>query len=220
MMADVVIFGIGDYAEQAHYYLSTDSPHRVVGFSVTSEWRKESRFHDLPLVPFEEIDKAFPPSEVSFFLPMSGRRMNRDRERFYKEAKSKGYSLISYVSSRAILCDNKIGENCFIFEGANLQPFAEVGDDSIVWCQTHVGHHSLIGDHVFISAGVTVSGRCRIGPYCYLSAHALIDANVTLAEGTLAALASVITRDTTPWGIYTGQPARRRKVSSADFNFL
>jgi acetyltransferase-like isoleucine patch superfamily enzyme len=164
MMADVVIFGIGDYAEQAHYYLSTDSPHRVVGFSVTSEWRKESRFHDLPLVPFEEIDKAFPPSEVSFFLPMSGRRMNRDRERFYKEAKSKGYSLISYVSSRAILCDNKIGENCFIFEGANLQPFAEVGDDSIVWCQTHVGHHSLIGDHVFISAGVTVSGRCLLLP--------------------------------------------------------
>ena len=65
-----------------------------------------------------------------------------------------------------------------------------------------------------------MSGRCRIGPYCYLSAHALIDANVTLAEGTLAALGSVITRDTTPWGIYTGQPARRRKVSSADFNFL
>ena len=63
--------------------------------------------------------------------------MNRDRERFYTEAKSKGYSLISYVSSRAILCDNKIGKNCFIFEGANLQPFAEVGDDSIVWCQTH-----------------------------------------------------------------------------------
>ena len=24
-MADVVIFGIGDYAEQAHYYLSTNS---------------------------------------------------------------------------------------------------------------------------------------------------------------------------------------------------
>ena len=43
-MADVVIFGIGDYAEQAHYYLSTDSPHRVVGFSVTSEWRKRAAF--------------------------------------------------------------------------------------------------------------------------------------------------------------------------------
>ena len=219
-MADVVIFGIGDYAAQAHYYLTTDSPHRVVAFSVTSEWRRESRFLDLPLVPFEEVENDFPPDAVSFFLPMSGRRMNRDRERFFKEAKRKGYSLISYVSSRAILCGNKIGENCFIFEGANLQPFAEIGDNSVIWCQTHVGHHSIVGEHVFVSAGVTISGRCRIGPYCYISANALIDANVTLAEGTLAALASVITRDTRPWSIYTGQPARLRKVSSADFNFL
>lgn len=39
-------------------------------------------------------------------------------------------------------------------------------------------------------------------------------------EGTLAGLSSVVTRDTEPWGIYTGQPARRRKGSSADFEFL
>ncbi len=151
---------------------------------------------------------------------MSGRKMNRDRERFYHEAKSKGYELISYVSSRAILCDNAIGDNCFILEGANLQPFAEVGNNSIIWCNTHIGHHSQIGDHVFISASVSVSGRCRIEPHCYLSAGAVIDAGVTLAEGTLAALSSVIGRDTEAWSIYTGQPARRRNVSSADFEFL
>ena len=219
-MADVVIFGVGDYALQAHYYLTTDSSHRVVGFSVTSDWCNQSRFLDLPLVAFEDVEATFPPEAVSFFLPMSGRRMNRDRERFYTEAKGKGYQLISYVSSRAILCDNEIGENCFILEGANLQPFVKVGNNSIIWCQTHIGHHGLIGDHVFISASVSVSGRCCIGPHCYISAGAVIDANVTLAEGTLAGLGSVIVRDTEAWNIYTGQPARRRKISSADFKFL
>jgi sugar O-acyltransferase (sialic acid O-acetyltransferase NeuD family) len=219
MMADVVIFGIGDYAEQAHYYLSTDSPHRVVGFSVTSEWRKTNRFHDLPLVPFEEVDKAFPPNEVSFFLPMSGRRMNRDRERFYKEAKSKGYPLISYVSSRAILCDNKIGENCVILGGACLQPFVKIGDDNVFRCLANIGHHTTTSDHVFISSSVSISGRCCIERYCYIAANAVIDANVTLAEGTLVGLSSVVKKVTEPWSIYTGQPARRRGVSSADFEF-
>ncbi len=218
-MADVVIFGIGDYAEQAHYYLSTDSPHRVVGFSVTSEWRKTNRFHDLPLVPFEEVDKEFPPGGVSFFLPMSGRRMNRDRERFYKEAKSKGYSLISYVSSRAILCDNKIGENCFILAGTCLQPFVEIGNNNVIRCLSNIAHHTIVNDHVFISSCVSISGRCRVEAHCYISSNAVINANVTLAEGTLAGLSCVVFKDTEPWSVYTGQPARRRQVSSADYKF-
>ena len=219
-MADVVIFGVGDYAQQAHYYLTTDSPHSVVGFSVSSDWCKQCRFLDLPLIAFEEVEATFPPDAVSFLRTDEWAQMNRNRERFYSEAKDKGYQLISYVSSRAILCGNEVGENCFILEGANLQPFAEVGNNSIVWCQTHIGHHGLIGDHVFISASVSVSGRCCIGPHCYLSAGAVIDANVTLAEGTLTGLGSVIVRDTEAWNIYTGQPARRRKISSADFEFL
>jgi UDP-3-O-[3-hydroxymyristoyl] glucosamine N-acyltransferase len=128
--------------------------------------------------------------------------------------------LPSYVSSRAILCDNRIGENCFILEGANLQPFVSVGDNTVIWCSSHIGHHTVIGSHVFISSGVLVSGRCRIGDHCYLSGNSGVDANVTLAEGTLAGLQSVIKRDTEPWGIYTGHPARRRKISSADYEFL
>lgn len=219
-MAEVIIFGTGDYAMQAHYYLSTDSPHTVAGFSVSSEYRRQDQFLSLPLVSFEEVEKAFPPATYQFFLPMSGRRMNRDRESFYREAKTKGYRLISYISSKAIICDNEIGENCFILEGANIQPFAKIGDNNVIWCGTHIGHHSAMGDHVFVSAGVVISGRCTIGSNSYLSANAVIDDHVRLAQGTLAGIGSVIGKDTEPWGIYTGHPARRRKISSKDYDFL
>ena len=145
--------------------------------------------------------------------------MNRDRQRFYNEAKAKGYHLISYVSSRAILCNNCIGDNCFILEGVNIQPFATVGNNTVIWCYSHIGHHTSVGNNVFIS-GAGVSGRCTIGDNSYISANAVIDANVTLAEGTLAGIASVISRDTKPWSIYTGHPARKRKISSRDYEFL
>lgn len=219
-MADVVIFGTGDHAEQAHYYLTTDSPHHVAGFSVSAAWMKNDSFLGLPLVGFEEVESRFPPDRFSFFLPMSGRRMNCDRQRFYGEAKAKGYELISYVSSRAILCNNRIGDNCFILEGANIQPFATVGNNTVIWCSSHIGHHTTVGGNIFISSGVTVCGRCVIGDNSYISANAVIDANVTLAEGTLAGNASVIGRDTEPWCIYTGQPASKRKISSRTYEFL
>ena len=219
-MADLIIFGTGDYAAQAHYYLTTDSPHRVAGFCVSRDWLRSDAYLDLPVVAFETVQDRFPPDRYRMFLPMSGRRMNRLRQEFYHAAKDKGYRLVSYISSRALLCDNPVGENCMILENANLQPFDSVGDDTIIWNATHIGHHSRIGSHVFISANVTVSGRCVVGDNCYLSAGAVIDADVELARGTLAGLASVVLRDTRPWGIYTGHPARKRKPSSRDFEFL
>ncbi len=40
-MADVIIFGIQDFAELAHFYLENDSPHKVVAFSVNEKYMPE-----------------------------------------------------------------------------------------------------------------------------------------------------------------------------------
>ena len=219
-MAHVIIFGQRDYAEQAHYYLSKDSPHEVVAFSVTSDHMGSDSVFGLPLVAFEEVAGRYPPGEFSFFVPMSGRSINRLRERYYLETKAKGYPLVSYVSSRALLCDNEIGENCFILEGANIQPFTRIGNNVMIWCNTHVGHHGEIGDHTWMGSSVVISGRCKIGSHCYLASQSLIEANTTLGQGTLLGTKALLAEDTEPWSIYTGNPARKRKVDSREFEFL
>ena len=37
-MAKVVVFGVGQWAELAHFYLTHDSPHEVVAFTVDREY--------------------------------------------------------------------------------------------------------------------------------------------------------------------------------------
>lgn len=219
-MAKVIIFGQQDYAQQAHYYLTHDSPHDVVAFAVTADYREADSVFGLPLVDFETVQERYPPGDFEFFVPMSGRSINRLRERFYLEAKAKGYTLISYVSSKAVICHNQIGENCFILENTNIQPFATIGDNVIIWCNSHIGHHGAIGDHCWISSHVVTSGHCEIGHHSYLSAHAVIDSYLKIAPGTLAGLGSVVVKDTEEWSIYTGNPARKRKVDSRKFEFL
>ena len=219
-MADVVVFGTGDYAEQAAYYLGRDSPHNVVAFALSQDRIREPVFLDRPVIPFETVEAAFPPERFRFFAPMSSRRMNKDREHFFNKARSKGYSLISYVSSNCVNHAAHIGENCFILERSNIQPFTRVGDNCVIWCGTHIGHHTVIDDHTFISGQVAVSGRCKIGSHCHLSGGAVVDAGIELAQGTLLGLASVAIRKTEPWKIYTGNPARKRRISSLDVNFL
>jgi sugar O-acyltransferase (sialic acid O-acetyltransferase NeuD family) len=220
-MAQVVIFGIQDFASLAHFYLKQDSPHQVVGFCVSEEYLPaDGLFEGLPVVAFETVESIYPPGEFAFFAPMSHRRMNRLRETIYNDIKAKGYELISYVSSKATTFpDFTCGDNCFILEDNTVQPFVKIGSNVVMWSGNHIGHHSTIGDHVLFTSHVVLSGHCTVEPYCFFGVNATIRDNARLAEGSLVAMAASITRDTEPWGVYKGSPAKKGEVLSKDLDF-
>jgi FlaA1/EpsC-like NDP-sugar epimerase len=60
-MAKVIIFGIGQIAEIAHFYLTNDSEHEVVAFTVDKEFLEKEKFHDLPVIAYEELIEKYPP---------------------------------------------------------------------------------------------------------------------------------------------------------------
>ena len=85
-MARVVIFGIQDFALLAHFYLKHDSEHETVAFSVSEDYMPEERtLEGLPVVPFEEIEERYSPSEYKFFAPMSPTKMNQLRKSTYDQ---------------------------------------------------------------------------------------------------------------------------------------
>ena len=220
-MADVVIFGVKDFASLAHFYLRHDSDHRVVAFTVHREFMPdEGEFEGLPVVPLEELETSYPPDRVSAFAPMSHRKMNRLREGVYNDLKGRGYQLISYVSSRATTFpEGRIGDNCFILEDNTIQPFATIGDNVVIWSGNHIGHHSVVESHAFITSHVVISGHCRIGAYSFLGVNATLKDQITLAEGTLIGMGANITKDTEPWSLYKADATRASKISSADIDF-
>lgn len=209
-MAQVIIFGVLDTAELAKWYLDNDSEHEVAGFTVHAQFKNVDEFHGLPVVEFEELEKHFPPSNFFLFAPMTGKRMNKLREKVYIEGKKKGYSYISYISSRATICGNEIGENCFILEDNTIQPFTKIGNNVVLWSGNHIGHHGEIKDHVFFTSHVVMSGHCIINSYSFLGVNATIRDYTTLGEGTLLAMgASLVKQETEPWGVYIGNPAKK-----------
>lgn len=208
-MADIIIFGASANAELAHYYLSNDSPHRVVAFCVDAQYLPaEPAFHGLPVVAFEEVRSAYDPREHAFIAPLTAASMNRAREDVYRRIKASGYPLISYVSSRATVLTQQIGDNCFILENNTVQPFVSIGNNVVLWSGNHLGHHSRVHDHVFFTSEVTMSGFCEIGAYSFLGVNAALRDGLTLGEGTFLAMGACLTRDTRPWTAYGGNPAR------------
>lgn len=220
-MAKVIIFGIQDFAQLACFYLNHDSEHEVVGFSVNEQYLPEEKsFEGLPVIPFENIEQSYPPADFLFFAPMSPNRMNRLRESVYRQIKEKGYQLFSYVSSRATVFPGaSIGDNCFILEDNTIQPFTSIGNNVVLWSGNHIGHHSVIKDHVSFTSHVVLSGHCVVEPYCFFGVNATIRDRIHIAEGSLIAMSASVTRDTEPWGVYKGNPARKGDLSSRDLDF-
>ena len=216
-MKKIVIFGTRDFAQLALYYLTNDSPYEVVAFAVSSDYLAgRTSFEGLPLVAFEEVEKAFPPDQFGFFVPMSPTNMNRDREKVYLATKKKGYELISYVSSRAIvLPGTKIGENCFIWENNTIQPFVEIGNNVTVCSGNIIGHHARIGDHVFL-ANTVLTGHTVVGPYCFFGVNSCVRECLHIAEGTYLAMNSAVVCDTEPWSVYRGNIAVKQEKSSLE----
>ncbi|HEY2510672.1 MAG TPA: acetyltransferase [Polyangiaceae bacterium] len=219
-MAKVIIFGLQDFAQLASFYLRHDSNHETVAFTVNKEFMPEKKeFDGKPIVPFEDLEKTFNTSEYKLFAPLSHRRMNRLRESVYFKIKEKGYSLISYVSSRAtVFPDTPIGENCFILEDNTIQPFTSIGNNVVLWSGNHIGHHSVIKDHVLFTSHVVLSGHCVVEPYSFFGVNATIRDGLKIAQGSLVAMGSCVTKDTEEWGVYKGSPAKKGEVLSKDMD--
>jgi sugar O-acyltransferase (sialic acid O-acetyltransferase NeuD family) len=206
MMKKIIIFGTSDFAEVAHYYFTHDSSYEVVAFTANSENINEKLFHDLPVIPFENIKKLYPSNEFSMFIAVAYSEINKIRSKIFLEAKLKGYELVSYINSNAIVSKNCIiGENCFILENVVIQPFVKVGNNVVIWSGNHIGHHVTIGDHCFITSHVVISGNVIIEPYCFLGVNSTIRDGIKISRECVIGAGSVILKNTLPNQIYSNK---------------
>lgn len=214
----LVIIGAGEFAAIAYEYFTWDSPHTVAGFAVERKFLTSREYLGLPAVPFEELEQHFPPDEHKAFVAVTYTQLNRVRARLYREAKSKSFELVSYVSSRAMVWRNAtIGDNVFIFENNVVQHLVSIGDNVILQSGNIIGHRSVIEDHCYIAAHVAVSGFCRIGKYSMVGVNATIAERVSVAHDCVVGAGCVIRNDTEPGKVYYAAPAESAKVGSLRF---
>jgi sugar O-acyltransferase (sialic acid O-acetyltransferase NeuD family) len=193
----LVLIGDSAFAEVAYELFTHDSPYEVVGFAVEGAYRKREHLFGLPIVPFEELERHFPPEQTDFYAALVYTQLNRLRSRLYLAAKAKGFRPASYVSSRASVWPNvQFGEHCFVFEDNTLQPFVRIGSNVVLWSGNHIGHHSVVEDNCFISSHVVISGFCRVGRNTFMGVNASVANNVSIGEDNWVGFGVPIGKDT------------------------
>jgi sugar O-acyltransferase (sialic acid O-acetyltransferase NeuD family) len=169
----------------------------------------------LPVVPFEELENFYNPNKFLAYVAISYTQLNRIRTRLYRQAKQKGFSLASYVSSKAFLWRTaEIGDNCFVFENNVVQHGVKIGNNVILWSGNHIGHQTRIKDNCYIASHVVISGYCEIDENCFFGVNCSLNDKVKIAKDCIIGSGAVIVRDTEPGKVYAGNPAKQLTKSS------
>lgn len=205
----LVIYGIGKYAEYVQYVFENDSEYEVVGFCIEKSHHSSTELNGLPLVVFEHVEDIFHPSVHSLFIAVG---QNLVRKRIYSEAKNKLFILPNYISSKSVTWKNlTLGDNCFIGEGTEIQPFVEIGNNSIHF-GSRIGHHCKIGNHTLLSSP-TLGGNVYIGDDSYLGINSTIKQNVRIAERNIIGMNVTIEQDTLSDSVYSHRGSYKRDLT-------
>ena len=207
MLKNVVIFGLGNIAELAAFYLTRDAGRRVVSFAVDAAYVTSPSWNGLPVVAWEEVERHYPPESTDVFVAVSYTKLNKLRRDKVAEARTKGYGIASYVSSRATIFEDFIPQpNQLILEDNTIQPFALIGENVTLWSGNHIGHHSSIAEDTFIASHVVVSGGVIIGPRCFIGVNVTIRDHVSIGADCVIGAGSIILSDI-PDGSVLSPPA-------------
>jgi sugar O-acyltransferase (sialic acid O-acetyltransferase NeuD family) len=207
----LLIFGLGELPDQAHYYFEQHAGRKVEAFTVDPEYLGAVRADGLPVLPFDEAQRRFPPATHDLFVAIGYSQFNRVRQQVVARALALGYALPSFVHESAVVASNvPIGVNCMLREQVTAAPFARLGDGVIVGPQAMIAHHARIENHVWLAACSVICGSANIGERCFVGANATVRDKISVGAGCIVGAGAIIMSDCPPDGVYAATPTPRR----------
>ena len=217
-MSKIILFGTGRGADVAYRFLTRDSDHTICGFALDRQFITNTTFHDLPVVPFEDVEQRFPPNEYQMLVLLGYQRMNALRAEKYLAAKKKGYSLASYVNSHFYRAEDlAVGENCFILDNQSISLDVKIGNNVVMWSGNHIGDMTTIGDHVWIASHATIAAEVEVQPSCFIGIGATIGNKVTLGCGTFVGADALVVSSTSENAVRVSAESESIDIDSQSF---
>lgn len=213
-LKDVVIISTGTAAEVLAYYIDHMSDYNLVGFAVDRAFLREEEFLGRPVTAWDEISTRFPPGQAKLIGPPTYARLNAFRRDRYVEGKAMGYEFASYVHPGSVIMTEDIGDHCVILHGVTVLPRTRICDNVVIWCDTHVGHHCVIGAHTFLSAQVGIAGNTTIGEECYLAGKVGVTNGRRIGDRCAIMNAALVKDNVSDDSVVVGPDAITKRFSS------
>ena len=217
-MKPVVIFGTGKIAEVILSAIRERGIRDVVACTVDRAFAPGPVWEGLPVVPFEDVEKAYPPSSFDMFVALGYQEMNALRTCKCADARALGYTLVSIVDpASGMPTDCQIGDNCFVMRNTMIHPRVRLGNNVFVWSGAMIGHHSVVGDNCWLTSCANISGVVTVGANCFFAVNSTIGHGVKLGADCFFGANVLVTKSTSDGQVFVAESSKAFRLNSQQF---
>ena len=185
MKRKCVICGTTDFGKMLRYYFEKYADVQIVAYTVDKAYLESDSYDGLPAVAYEEVEKAYPPTEYTMVIALGYKKMNQIRQQKFEDAKRKGYRIENFVHPSVVDESVAMGEGNIILEHVTLAYGTKIGNSNIIWNGSQISHESQVGDYNFFSVDSVIAGKTVVKNNCFLGINSTVLGNRTLEYATL-----------------------------------
>lgn len=208
MKRPVIVLGGGGHARvllDALVLLSA----QVLGITVRKQEGQGGFINNIPILGEDEKVFDYSPSEILLVNGLGTTNNTNCRRELFTKFKYQGYSFASIIHPKAIIAsDVLILEGVQVMAGAVVQTGSRIGMNTIVNTRSSVDHDCLVGDHVHIAPGVTLSGGVFVDNCVHIGTGATVIQGKRIGCNCVIGAGAVVISDIPDNSIAFGVPAR------------
>lgn len=218
-MKQLVVFGAGKIGEVVSHHLLHDGERQISAFTCEGRYVPEAgAFCGRPVVPFERIEKDYPPDRFEMIVAVGYQELNAARRRICEQARAKGYRLASFVSRRAAYGDwLQIGDNCLILDDVIIEPRVLIGNNVVLWSGVLVGHHSVLEDDCWVAGRAVFGGSSKLGAGSFVGLGAVVGPEVEIGAQSFLGAGVVVTKCAQPKSVFIAADTQEYRLDSDHF---
>jgi UDP-N-acetylglucosamine acyltransferase len=109
--------------------------------------------------------------------------------------------------------DNVFRETVTVHRAFHAGGATRIGSHCFLMASSHVGHDSIIGNHVIITNGTLLGGHVTVGDRAVLGGNTGVHQFVRIGPFAMTAAGIMIRKDVLPYSMLAGEPARHYRLN-------
>ena len=190
----VAVFGCGQRAKEIKYLLEAEKNIITDFFVVDKQYINFEYIEGCRVIDTESFLNDFSPSQTKVYLGVGMPKMNRVRERLFKQFNERGFHFEQFISENATVYAEEIGEGTTVFAGVNIGPHVRIGKGNHFEMGVTVSHDCKIGDFNFFAPGAALCGDIKIGKGSFIGANSTLRNSITIGDYILVGAGAYVDR--------------------------
>ncbi|MFH2135433.1 MAG: acetyltransferase [Pseudomonadota bacterium] len=207
----VILLGAGGHAKVLIDAMRLQSV-EILGIVDVNSDNKGKMLMGVPVIGGDEELIQYAPQQIRLVNGIGSVRVSSLRREVFETLKNKGYQFERVIHPSSIIAgDVELSEGVQIMAGAVIQAGSKVSANTIINTRASIDHDCLIGRHVHISPGATLSGGIVVGEDAHVGTGAVVIQGIQIGQHSLVAAGAVVTRNVLNNVTVAGVPARELK---------